>query len=73
MTPHSNEHKKTKEGYLIAIEEELNLISNLPRAFYRLDVATAADLYTCTILSGKSGFLKRCEELEISTEGIFND
>ena len=71
--PHFNKHAKTKEGYLIAIEEELNLSENLPRQFYRLDIESALELYEWTLTSGRVGFLDKCKELNLSTEGIFNN
>jgi hypothetical protein len=71
MNPHSSDHTRTKEGYLIAIEELLNLDKNLPKSFYRLDIETARDLYNAIIVSGKIGFIEKCTELDLNTEGIF--
>lgn len=71
MPPHSNQHIFTKEGYIIAIEEILNLSENLPKRFYKLDIESAVEIYRHTIASGKIGFLEACKKIEISTEGIF--
>ncbi len=71
MSPHSNQYTKTKEGYLIAIEEELNLEKNLPKSFYRLDIESACEIYNATIISGKIGFIEKCIELNLNIEGIF--
>lgn len=72
MNPHSLSHNKTKEGYLVAIEDYLNLEKNLPKSFYRLDIDTAQEIYNAVIVSGKIGFIEKCKELELSTEGIFS-
>ena len=66
MSPHSNQYTKTKEGYIVAIEEELNINKNLPKAFYRLDIDSACDLYNATIVSGKIGFIEKSNEFGLS-------
>ena len=73
MSPHTNDHTHTKEGYLIAIEEELNLLKNLPKSFYRLDIETAREIYNSTLVSGKIGFIEKCNEINISIEGVFDE
>lgn len=73
MSPHSNEHTKTKEGYLIEVEERLGLSENLPREFYRLKIDQAAAILEAVIISGRSGFEFMAREYELKTKGIFPD
>lgn len=67
--PHQKKHTKTKEGYLIKIEEYLNLTENLPRTFYRLDIEKARELYEATITSGRAGFDFMCKFIEDESQG----
>lgn len=73
MSPHSNEHTKTKEGYLIDVEDMLNLHDILPSRFYKLSIQAAQYIYNATLVSGKIGFLESCDEIGISVEGVFQD
>lgn len=69
--PHSKNYIKTKEGYIVAIEELLSLSENLPPRFYKLDIESACFIYNWTITSGKIGFIEACERLEIKIDGVF--
>lgn len=73
MSPHSNDHTKTKEGYLIAVEERLGLAENLPKEFYRMKIDEAQKLYEAVIISGRSGFEFVSDELGLNTKGVFHE
>ena len=80
MSPHKNSDDKTKEGYLLEIEELLNLNENLPRAFYRLSIDNARELRNATLTSGRAGFEVYTKvlnatfpKLNLPVEGIFKN
>lgn len=70
IMPHSNEHTKTKEGYLIEVEERLGLSENLPKEFYRLKIDQAEELLNSVILSGRSGFEFTARQYGLNTARI---
>ncbi len=71
--PHSNDHTKTKEGYLIEVEDRLGLSDNLPREFYRLKIDEAESLLDSVIVSGRTGFEFFCYKNGLKTDGIFEN
>lgn len=71
MSPHENKYEKTKEGYLIEIEDRLGLSDNLPKEFYRIKIHEAAAILESVIVSGRTGFEYECYKLGLKTEGIF--
>lgn len=70
MSPHWNKHNKTKEGYLIACEDILELTESLPREFYRLDINQAESLLDSLTISGRAGFEHTAREFGLNTDKI---
>lgn len=73
MSPHENKYEKTKEGYLIEVEDRLGLLENLPKEFYRIKIHEAAAMLESVIVSGRTGFEYECYKLGLKTEGLFNE
>jgi hypothetical protein len=62
--PHRSEYSKTRDGYILDIEIRLE-IEKLPKAYYRLSIDEAFQLWNETIKRGKIGFINEIQILKL--------